>query len=194
MRMARAAAMAAVFCGMLFAGGGAPGQDKSQDKGKSAPAEMQVPKPGPEMAKLNYLIGNWTMNAEYVKSPMVPEGGKETGTYRAVAGPGGFSVIADFDVDGPFGKEIGHEVLTWSPKKNAYTVMTVGNSFPDAVMGTGHWEGDNLVIESSFDMGTKVAHMKAVYVNPTDTKVHIDEYSQAEDGSWILIWKGDATK
>lgn len=190
----RVATMTAIVLGMLLAGGMARGQDNPQDKGKSTPAEFQAPKPGPEMAKLNYLIGNWTMNAEYEKSPMMPDGGKETGTYRGVAGPGGFSVIADFDLDGPMGKEIGHEVLTWSPKKNAYTVMTVGNSFPDAVMGTGHWEGANLVVETSFDMGTKVAHLKAVYVNPTDTKVHIDEYTQAEDGSWQLIWKGDATK
>lgn len=191
---AKAARIAVVVATMLFATGSAKSQEKPDDSKKAAPAEMEVPKPGPEMAKLNFLIGSWTMTAEYLKSPMVPEGMKQTGWYKAQAGPGGFSVIADFEADGPLWKEIGHEILTWSPKKNAYSVYTVGNGFPDAVVGAGHWEGKDLVIESSFDMGDKVAHMKAVYVNPTDTKVHMEEYSQAKDGSWKLIWEGDATK
>lgn len=194
MRPVRVAAIAVCVWGMLFAGGVAWGQDNPVDKGKAAPAEMQIPKPGPEMAKLNFLMGSWTMTAEYLKSPMVPEGMKQTGWYKAQTGPGGFSVIVDFEADGPQWNEIGHEILTWSPKKNAYVVYTVGNGFPDAVVGMGHWEGGNLVIESSFEMGDKVSHTRAVYVNPTDTKVHIDEYVQSKDGSWKLIWKGDATK
>jgi hypothetical protein len=134
------------------------------------------------------------MTAEYVKSPMVPEGQKQTGWYKAVAGPGGFSVLVDFEADGTAWKEIGHEVMTWSPKKNAYSAITVGNGFPDFVEGTGHWEGANLVIEQSVDMGTKAVHTRAIYYNPTDTKVHIEEFVQASDGSWNLIWRCDATK
>lgn len=194
MKRMRGAAVAVMVCGVLFGAGRARGQEKPGETGKPAPAEMQVPQPGPEMAKLNFLIGSWTMTAEYLKSPMVPEGMKQTGWYKAQAGPGGFSVIVDFEADGAQWKEIGHEILTWSPKKNAYVVYTVGNGFPDAVAGTGHWEGGDLVIESSFEMGDKVSHIRAVYVDPTDTKVHIDEYVQAKDGSWKLIWKGEATK
>jgi hypothetical protein len=43
---------------------------------------------------------------------MVPQGGKAPGWYKAQLGPGGFSLIADFEADGPFGKEIGHQVLS----------------------------------------------------------------------------------
>jgi hypothetical protein len=194
MKRHRLPAVTALICGLFFAGGTARGQEKPDDAGKSAPAEMQIPKPGPEMAKLNFLIGSWTMTAEYVKSPMMPDGQKQTGWYKVQEGPGGFSVLVDFEADGTKWKEIGHEVMTWSPKKNTYSVITVGNGFPDFVEGAGHWEGANLVIEQSFDMGTRTVHTRAVYYNPTDTKVHIEEFVQGEDGSWNLIWRCDATK
>ncbi|HTV58528.1 MAG TPA: DUF1579 family protein [Verrucomicrobiae bacterium] len=187
-------AIAGMIAGIFCWCGNAPAQEKKEGAKPAAQAEMEAPKPGPEMAKLNYLIGSWTLSAEYVKSPMVPEGGKQTGWYKARLGPGGFSVIADFEAKGPLGDEMGHEIMTWSPDKNAYTVVTVGNSFPGTVMGTGKWEGANLAIESSFDAGGKTIHMRAVYANPTEKSVHIDEYYQGKDGAWQLMWKGDAVK
>lgn len=190
----RAAAAVVSIWGVLITGGMARGQEKPGDRGKAAPAEMQIPKPGPEMAKLNFLIGSWTLNAEYVKSPMVPDGAKQTGWYKAQLGPGGFSVIADFEADGPMWKEIGHEVMTWSPKKNSYSVMTVGNGFPDFVAGTGHWEGNNLVIESTFRSASETPNLRAVYSNIADKSVHMEDFVKGKDGSWVLIWKGDATK
>lgn len=193
MKAMRGMAMAVVVT-MLFAAGATKSQEKPDDSKKAAPAEMQPPKPGPEMEKLNFLIGNWTMDAEYVKSPMMPEGGKQKGWYKAVAGPGGFSVIADFELDASFWNEIGHEVITWSPTKNAYVTVTVGNGFPDAVMGTAHWEGPNLVAESSFEHDGKVSHMKAVYSDITNTSAHLEEFAQKKDGTWLLIWKADVKK
>src|SRR5579864_4518854 len=112
---------------------------------RAARQTMEAPKPGPEMQKLNFLIGTWDMQAEYLKTPMTGDGGKATGWYRAQLGPGGFSIIADFEEDGPLGKEIGHEIFSWDPKKNAYAIVIVGN-FPGAAVGSANWEGDNLVI------------------------------------------------
>ena len=63
----------------------------------------EAPKPGPEMQKLNFLIGEWDMQAEYLKTPMTGDGGKATGWYKAQLGPGRFSVIADFEENGPLG-------------------------------------------------------------------------------------------
>jgi len=194
MKAMRGAAVAAVVVAMLGAAWAVKSQEKGDDAKKGAAAEMQLPKPGPEQTKLNFLIGSWTMTGEYSKSPMTPDGGKEKGWYKAQAGPGGFSVLADFNVEGPWGPEIGHEVLTWTPWKKAYTVMTVGNAFPGAVMGTGNWEGENLAIESTFVMGTEESQMRAVYSNITEKSVHMEEFVKGKDGAWVPIWKGDATK
>ncbi len=168
-------------------------QESSNEK-KPAEAQMQAPQPGPEMAKLQFLVGSWKVSAEYEKSPMTPQGGKETGWYKAYLGPGGFSVIADFEEDGPMGKEIGHEVLSWDPKKSAYTTVTVGNNFPGAVIGAAHWEGENLVTEIQFDEGGSTAHLRSVYSNIQSKSTHIEESFQTGGGAYQLMWKADATK
>lgn len=93
-------------------------QEKSatNDAAKSAPAP---PQPGPEMDRLKFLLGTWDVDAEYAKSPMIPQGGKVPGWCKAQLGPGGFSIVADFEANGPFGKEIGHQVLSWDPKQKS---------------------------------------------------------------------------
>jgi len=168
---------------------GASAQEKPAADKKPAEAAMQMPTPGPEMDRLKFLVGNWDMTAEYLKSPMLPAGGKETGIYKAQLGPGGFSVIADFDVDGPMGKEIGHEIFSWDSKQKAYIVFLVGN-FPGTVTGTSHWEGDNLVIETQFG----ATHMRATYSNITEKSVHMEESFPGSDGTYQVIWKADAIK
>src|ERR1700683_3400078 len=142
-RMVKVAALTMVLGAAWLAG--ARAQDKSSADKKAAEAQMQAPQPGPEMERLKFLVGTWDVKAEYVKSPMLPAGGRDDGWYKAQLGPGGFSIIADFEGDGPMGKEIGHEVLSWDPKQNAYATVTVGNSFPGAIIGSSRWEGDKVV-------------------------------------------------
>lgn len=154
---------------------------------------MEAPKPGPEMQKLNFLIGTWDMQAEYLKTPMTGDGGKATGWYKAQLGPGGFSVIADFEENGPLGKEIGHEIFSWDPKKNAYAIVIVGN-FPGATVGSATWEGDNLVILNEFDAGGTKMSLRAVYLHPTGKSVQIEESSKAGDAPYQLIYKATVTK
>ena len=153
----------------------------------------EAPKPGPEMQKLNFLIGEWDMQAEYLKTPMTGDGGKATGWYKAQLGPGGFSVIADFEENGPLGKEIGHEIFSWEPKKNAYDVVIVGN-FPGATVGTANWEGDNLVIQNVFDAGGAKMQLRSVYLHPGGKSVQIEESSKIGEAPYVLIYKATATK
>lgn len=159
-----------------------------------APAqEMSIPKPGPEMERVKFLIGTWDLKAEYVKSAMMPQGGKAAGWYKAQAGPGGFSVIADFEEDGPLGKEVGHQIFTWDPRKNAYTVVTVGNGFPGAIVGRAHWEGDNLITEADFDLGGAKMSNRSVY-SVRGTSVHIEESMRAGDGAYEPVYRADAVR
>lgn len=161
--------------------------------GKPASQAMQAPQPGPEMQRLNFLIGTWDMQAEYLKTPMTGDGGKASGWYKAQLGPGGFSVIADFEEDGPLGKEIGHEIFSWDPKKNAYAIVIVGN-FPGAAIGTATWEGDNLVIQNEFDAGGTMMRLRSVYLHPTGKTVQIEESSKTGDAPYLLIYKATVTK
>jgi hypothetical protein len=166
-----------------------------QSKDKSAvPPELQIPKPGPEMEKLKFLIGTWETKGGYEKSPMFPAGGEQIGWYKAQLGPGGFSILADFEADGPLGKEIGHEIITWDPKQNVYTTIVVGNAFPGANIGTSKWEGAELVTVHEFDYnGTKI-HLRSAITKIRDNSVHMEESSQTGDGAALPIWKADAVK
>jgi len=158
-----------------------------------AAQEMQMPKPAPEMERVKFLIGNWDLNGEYLKSTMIPQGGKSTGWYKGQLGPGGFSVIADFESEGPLGKEIGHQLFTWDAKQNAYTVVTIGN-FPGVIIGRAHWEGENLVTETEFEFAGAKMSNRAVYTKLQDKSVHIEESSRLNNGPSEPIWKADATK
>lgn len=164
-------------------------QDQKQDA-KSSAAQMAAPQPGPEMEKLRFLLGSWDWDAEYLKSPMMPNGQKQKGWYKAQLGPGGFSLIADFDADSGDHHEIGHEVISWDPAKNNYTTVTVGNGFPGAVVGAAHWEGDKLVTEYAFGD----AHLRSVYSNIQPNSTHMEDYYLAAGAPPMLIWKGEATR
>ena len=164
---------------------------QSQEKRPQPPAP---PKPGPEMDRLKFLVGTWDYDGECPKSPMAPEGGKETGWYKAQMGPGGFSIIADFEGDGPNGKEIGHQVLAWDPKENAYKVYTVGNSFPGVVAGTARWEGATLVTTSEFSEGGSKINLRSVYSDIQEKSTSIEEWFQIGDAPAQLLMKSKATK
>jgi hypothetical protein len=154
----------------------------------------QAPQPGPEMQRLNFLIGTWDTQSRYEKSAMTGDGSAQSGWYKAQLGPGGFSLLADFEEEGPAGKEIGHQILSWDPKKDAYTTVVVGNSFPGAVIGSAKWEGDNLVVMSEMGEGKGAIHLRAVYLHPQGAVVHIEESMSVGDAPFQLIYKSTATK
>ena len=155
---------------------------------------MQPPQPGPEMQRLNFLIGAWDTVSEYEKSPMMPNGGKQNGWYKAQLGPGGFSVIADLEEDSAMGKDLGHEIISWDPKKGAYTVVVLGNAFPGAIIGSGKWVGDDLVISNDVGEGAGAIHLRATYLHPQGNVLQIEESYSVGDGPAKLMYKATATK
>ena len=114
-------------------------------------------KPGPEMQRLQALVGNWTFTEEYEKTPMTPQGGEGKGSFRTRLGPGGFSIVSDFEGVWPVGKFEGLQIITWDAKENAYKSYTLGNDFPGVMVATGHWEGNALVFTGEVEFaGSKM--------------------------------------
>jgi hypothetical protein len=186
--MRRAGILIAVTCVCAMA---AIGLNARLDDRRQA---MQAPQPGPEMQRLNFLIGSWDTVSEYEKSPMMPNGAKQNGWYKAQLGPGGFSVIADLEEDSPMGKDLGHEIISWDPKKKAYTVVVLGNGFPGAVIGSAKWQGDDLVISNDVGEGASSAHLRAVYVHPQGNMLHIEESVSLLNGPYKLMYTATASK
>lgn len=154
---------------------------------RAATQPQEMPKPAPELAKLKFLEGKWTYEAVYEKGDFYPNGAKTKGTYNTIAGPGGFSQIADFTEAAPEGEEAGHVVTNWDGKEHVYKSYVFGNAFPQCVIRTGHWDGDKLVFESEFDMGSMKMMLQSVTTANPDGTVTIKESYKGGDGAWKLI-------
>ncbi len=90
--------------------------------------------------------------------------------------------------------EIGHEVVSWDPKQEAYTVVTVGNVFPGAVIGKSQWEGDKLVTQSEFTENGTTMHLRSEYSDIKEHSTRIEEFVQVGDSPAQLLWKSYAIK
>jgi len=118
-------------------------------------AQQAKPKPAPEMEKLSFYLGEWDYTETYGKSPNAP---KNTGVYTSKLGPGGNSLINTFHSQGPVGDFEGLQIFTWDPREKVYKVYVFGNDSPGALVETGAFEGDTLVLHA--EVGPPGATMK----------------------------------
>src|SRR5580765_7729634 len=108
-------------------------------------AQESRSKSSPEMEKLNFYLGEWDYTETYGKSANGP---KNTGVYTSKLGPGGNSLINTFHSQGPVGDFEGLLVFTWDPREKAYKLYVFGNDLPGALVETGVFEGDTLVLHA----------------------------------------------
>ncbi|HEV1993238.1 MAG TPA: VOC family protein [Candidatus Acidoferrum sp.] len=179
-----------VACGVVLMSLWAVGVPARQQQGDkpAAQGETAAPKPGPEMEKLKFLLGKWNATVTYEKTPLFPQGGEARGPYTAKLGPGGFSVIADFEgTGGPEGAFQGHEIITWDPQENGYKRYTFGNSFPGAFVSNGHWEGQKLVFEGDLEFGGAKFHFRNELTREAGGAVTIKESYKTGDAPTMLM-------
>jgi Protein of unknown function (DUF1579) len=159
---------------------------QAQEKTKKPDAADKPvrPEPGPEMDQLKFLRGYWHYSSVYEKSSFYPAGGKASGTYISSDGPGGFSLIVEFQGTSPDGREVGHEVITWDPKENAYKSYIFGNTAPGCVIETGHWEGNTLIFDAELEVvnGDKLHLQTAITATSDDTIMIVDKAANGDAG------------
>lgn len=166
----------------------AAAQEKPRQRRKPPqPPAMAMPKPTPEMERLNYMIGAWNIVAKYEPSEESPGG---TGRGREVIrrGPGGLSLISDFRATGPMGKFSGHGIILWDPAEQVYKVFWVDSLMPGVLLTSrGRWEGNDLVFVSDeyVAMGRKLK-MKQVMTDITPTSGTNLSYISADGGPMKL--------
>src|SRR5712671_6645248 len=91
--------------------------DKSKTAGKKpAPTNMPpLPKPGPEMKELSWLVGNWK-SSDKMEAAMGMPGGEGTSMENYSAGPGGLSLVLHVTgASGPMAGFHGLGIISWSP-------------------------------------------------------------------------------
>ena len=157
----------------------------------SAPAQMPVPKPAPELSQLDYLAGDWILDGEMKPGAMGP-GGKVTSTAHVYWMEGKFFLISDSKMTGALGDGAYLAVMGYDPDKKVYT-------YNDFSMGqVGHSEGtvssDTWTWTSDENMGGQT--IKGRYtmkiLSPTS---YTYKYEMSKDGTnWTTVMEGKAAK
>lgn len=158
----------------------------------SATAQTPVPKPGPEVAKLDYLAGNWISDGDLKPGPMGP-GGKFTSTTDAHWMEGNFFLVINSKVQGAVGEWTSIAMMGYDPRKKAYTYNEF-DSTGDAGTSVGTVDGDTWTFMSDENMGgtTFKGRYTMKILSPTS---YTYKYEMSKDGTtWTTAMDGKAIK
>ena len=176
---------------LLFAA--LPRTGAAQNKETSSPTKTS--QLAPELEKLSFVIGEWHYTEKYEKSRMMPEGGTSEGIYRATVGPGGHSILTDFEEkSGPMVGAAAHEVITWDAEKSNYAAYAFVSDGPGCFTRTGNWEKDQLVFTREMNARGKAVRMRFVYTEARPDSIVIEVYVAPGDAPFALMFTTRAKK
>src|SRR5215813_10317573 len=132
-----------------------------------AAAQTESSKPAPEMEKLIRMwSGHWTTIEIFEPSAEMPHGKQDKGAETMRPGPGGLSLIGDYESHGaPFG----HLVVTWIPQEKVYKSYWTDLGQPGVSVSVGKWDGDKLVFTSIDESTGKKILTRDTYSDITPT-------------------------
>jgi len=152
----------------------------------------QMPQPAPEVKKLDYFIGNWTMEGDLKPSVYGP-GGKFSGSERNEWMPGGFFLRSDSKMKMPMGSASGLAVMGYDSDAKRYTYHDF-NSMGEAESATGTLQGDTWTWEGQQKVGGKMMNGRYTVkvISPTSYTL---KYEMADEaGNYSTVMEGKGTK
>ncbi len=142
----------------------AAAQKKEKQREKKAATTVAAPQPAPEMEKLaKMMLGTWSSQEKHQPSPFLPNGGTGKGTFRVSLGPGGHSLVEQYNSRGTMGRFTGHGLTYWDPKAKVFRSVWCDNLTSGCDVSVGQWEGDNLVFLSEGEMEGQKTKLKMIY-------------------------------
>jgi hypothetical protein len=160
----------------------------------SAGAQM-APKPGAEVKKLDYFVGNWTVDGTIAQGPW-GAGGKFSSTDTAEWMPGGFFVVghADFKMPpevGGEGKSVAY--MGYDLDENVYT-RDEFNSQGRRDIAKGTVSGDTWTWTSSQIYGGQEIKQKTTLKVLTPASYSLKVEVSIDGTNWMTFMEGKATK
>ncbi len=158
----------------------------------AAVAQMEAPKPGPELRKLDAFAGTWTLEATLKASSMGP-GGTVTEKENCEWQQGGFYLICHSDYTGAMGAGVGLSVMGYSTDDKDYTYHEF-NSWGEYADSKGLMDGDTWTWSSESKMGGKPMKSRFV-IKWTSATSYNCSYDTSQDGTkWTTGMECKATK
>jgi Protein of unknown function (DUF1579) len=158
----------------------------------TAMAQMPMPKPAPELSKLDFLAGNWTTDLDMKPGPMGP-GGKMTSTDEAQWMDGKFFLVMHSKFKGAMGDGTSVSVFGYNPDKKVYTYNDF-NSMGQAGYSEGTVGGDTWTWTSDEKIGDQTfkGRYSMKVLSPTS---YTFKYEMSKDGTeWTTVMDGKSTK
>lgn len=156
-------------------------------------AQMEKPKPGPEVKKLAYFAGHWTSEGNVKPGPMGP-GGKFHSDDHAEWMDGGFFVVLHSKFNGGgMGAGTSTAYMGWDPNDKVYTYDEF-NSMGEVTHSKGTNDGDTWTWLNDMKMGPQT--MKGRFTMKILSPTAYDyKYEVSSDGTkWELFMDGKETK
>ena len=140
-----------------------PAQETGGGEGEGA--GMEMPEPAPEMKKMDWMIGRWSVDETHEKSQWGP-GGTGEGAMEVERGPGGFSHVFTYESTGPMGSFSGHGMTAWDPQAKVYRTSWTDNMTPGLMISECREEGNDIVCTSESSMAGPPMTMRTRAINP----------------------------
>ncbi len=158
----------------------------------SAISQMPMPKPAPELSKLEYFAGNWISDADLKPSPMGP-GGKMTSSDDVHWMEGKFFLVLHSKFKGAMGDGSSLSIMGYDPEHKVYT-YTEYNSMGQVEHSTGTLDGNTWTFTSDENFNGQM--MKGRFtMNTASPKEYTYKYEMSKDGTdWTTIMEGKSTK
>ncbi len=162
---------------------------RQNSEAKSAQPQEAKAKPGAaEMKRLGFYPGEWTYTETY------PNGAVNHGTYTSKLGPGGNSLLNTFHSQGPVGDFEGMLVYTWDLTEGKYKAYVFGNDVPGALIETGEFEGEKLVLHGELGGGAAKVQMRNVTWMASPGKLISETYMSRAGTPEKLLVRVEAIK
>jgi hypothetical protein len=157
-----------------------------------AMAQMEAPKPAPELKKLDVFAGSWTLDGNMKPGAMGP-GGSMTENEKCEWMEGGFYLVCHSDYKSSMGNGVGLSVMGYSTDDKAYTYREF-NSFGEFDDSRGTLNADTWTWTSDEKMGGMTMKGKFT-IKMTSASSYTFTFDMSEDGTkWNTVMDGKATK
>ena len=157
-----------------------------------AVAQMEAPKPGPELKKLDVFAGSWTLDGT-MKPGMMGPGGSMTENEKCAWMEGGFYLVCHADYKGSMGSGVEMSVMGYSSEDKAYTYREF-SSTGEFVDSRGKLDGDTWTWTNDEKMSGM--SMKGRFtIHMTSAASYTFVFDMSQDGTkWSTLMEGKASK
>lgn len=152
----------------------------------SAQAQMQTPKPSPELKKLDYFVGDWKTDAT-----MTPGGKFAASDHSEWLGE--FFLINHSKFTSPFGPGTEVEIMSYDPVGKVYSYDSFSSSGRHEI-AKGTLDGDTWTWTSDLNMGGQSMKSRFVEHILSPVSYHFVFQMSPDGATWSTVMEGTATK